>query len=154
MNFLAFFSKPFLNIFLKTHRQISKKRCFESYCSCDETCQFSALENVIWKKMAIDSKQINKRVWIFIYQTMSLSSVEKKKILGPNWRLHLCEINCFITFTVFMKLRKIKKLLIRTFNSTWKKKQDFSTSVLGTCENVYLLLSLSQLVSFGVFILI
>ena len=28
---------------LKAHRQISKKRCFEKYFSCDEACQFSAL---------------------------------------------------------------------------------------------------------------
>ena len=27
---------------LKAHRQISKNRCFENYCSCDEACQFSA----------------------------------------------------------------------------------------------------------------
>ena len=28
---------------LKTQRQISKKRSFENYCSCDKACQFSAL---------------------------------------------------------------------------------------------------------------
>ena len=28
---------------LKAHRQISKKRCFENYCSCDQACQVSAL---------------------------------------------------------------------------------------------------------------
>ena len=28
---------------LKTHRQISKKRCFEKHCSCDQACQFSVL---------------------------------------------------------------------------------------------------------------
>ena len=28
---------------LKTHWQISKKRCFEKYCSCDQACQFPAL---------------------------------------------------------------------------------------------------------------
>ena len=32
-----------LNLLLKSHRQISKKRCFEKYCSCDKVCQFSAL---------------------------------------------------------------------------------------------------------------
>ena len=30
-------------ICLKAHRQISKKWCFEKYCSCDKACQFSAL---------------------------------------------------------------------------------------------------------------
>ena len=28
---------------LKAHRQISNKWCFEKYCSCDQTYQFSAL---------------------------------------------------------------------------------------------------------------
>ena len=28
---------------LKAHRQISKKRCFEKYCSCFQACQVSAL---------------------------------------------------------------------------------------------------------------
>ena len=28
---------------LKAHRKISKKRCFEEHCSCDQACQFSAL---------------------------------------------------------------------------------------------------------------
>ena len=31
---------------LKAHRQISKKRCFEKYCSCDKACQFSALRGI------------------------------------------------------------------------------------------------------------
>ena len=28
--------------FLKARRQISKKQCFEKYCSYDQACQFSA----------------------------------------------------------------------------------------------------------------
>ena len=28
---------------LKAHQQISKKRCFKKYCSCDQACQFSVL---------------------------------------------------------------------------------------------------------------
>ena len=34
---------------LKAHRQISKKRCFEKYCSCDQACQFSALCGTPWR---------------------------------------------------------------------------------------------------------
>ena len=30
------------NALLKTHRQISEKRCFKKYYSCDQACQFSA----------------------------------------------------------------------------------------------------------------
>ena len=44
---------PVLIRFLKAHRQISKKRCFEKYCSCDQACQVSALkgnpDGVIYK---------------------------------------------------------------------------------------------------------
>ena len=32
---------------LKAHRQLSKKRCFEKYCSCDKACQFSALQGTL-----------------------------------------------------------------------------------------------------------
>ena len=28
-------------VILKTHGQISKKQCFEKYCSCEKLCQFS-----------------------------------------------------------------------------------------------------------------
>ena len=31
-------------VLLKAHQQVSKKRCFKKYCSCDKACQFSALQ--------------------------------------------------------------------------------------------------------------
>ena len=40
---------PRLNWFLKAHRQISKKRCCEKYCSCDQACQVSALQGTPWR---------------------------------------------------------------------------------------------------------
>ena len=46
----------------------------------------------IWKKLAIDDRNINKRVWLLIHQTMSLSGGEKKKLFRRNWGLHLCEM--------------------------------------------------------------
>ena len=59
---------------LKAHRQISIKRCFEKHCSCDQACQFSALYGTAWRNylenLAIDDKFINKRVRLFIHQTM------------------------------------------------------------------------------------
>ena len=62
----------------KKHWQISKKRCFEKNCSCDQACQFSASLGTTWRSylenLTIDDKFINKRVRIFIYQT-----VERKK---------------------------------------------------------------------------
>ena len=36
-------SRKLFSKLLKAHRQISKKRCFEKYCSCDQACQVSAL---------------------------------------------------------------------------------------------------------------
>ena len=42
---------------LKAHQQISKKRCFEQYCSSDQN-------------LTIDDKFINKRAPLFIHQTM------------------------------------------------------------------------------------
>ena len=30
---------------LKAHQEISKKRRFKNYCSCDKVCQFSALRH-------------------------------------------------------------------------------------------------------------
>ena len=59
---------------LKAHQQIPKKRCFEKYCSCDQACQFSALQGTPWQSylenLTIDDKFINKRVRLFIHQTM------------------------------------------------------------------------------------
>ena len=34
---------PYVTKAFEAHRQISKKRCFEKYCSCDQACEFSAL---------------------------------------------------------------------------------------------------------------
>ena len=59
---------------LKAHRQISKKRCFKKYCSCDQACQVSALYGTprrsYLENLTIDDKFINKRVRLFIHQTM------------------------------------------------------------------------------------
>ena len=57
---------------LKAHRQISKKRFFEKYCSCDIACQFSALYDtpcrIYLENLTIEDKFINKR--LFIHQTL------------------------------------------------------------------------------------
>ena len=59
---------------LKAHRQISKKRCFEKYCSYDQVCQVLTLYGTPWRSylenLTIDGKLINKRVRLFIHQTM------------------------------------------------------------------------------------
>ena len=54
---------------LKAHRQISKKWCFEKYCSCDQACQFSPWRRYL-ENLTIDDKFINKRVRLFIHQAM------------------------------------------------------------------------------------
>ena len=75
-------------ISLKAQRQISKKRCFEKYCSCDKACHFSALWGTPWRSYlenpTIDDKFINKRVLLFINQMMYLNRVEKKKNIGTS----------------------------------------------------------------------
>ena len=62
-----------IHVSLLAHRQISKKRCFGKYCSCDKTCQFSALQGAprrsYLENLTIDDKLINKRVRLFIHQT-------------------------------------------------------------------------------------
>ena len=37
-------TSTFFAFLLKAHGQISEKRCFEKYCSCDKACQFSTLQ--------------------------------------------------------------------------------------------------------------
>ena len=45
---------------LKAHQQISTKRCFEKYCSCDQAYQVSALQDTPWRSylenLKIDDK--------------------------------------------------------------------------------------------------
>ena len=59
---------------LKAHQQISKKWCFQKYCSSDQAHQFSALQSKPWQSylenLTIDEKYINKRVRLCICQTM------------------------------------------------------------------------------------
>ena len=40
-------------------------------------------DGVIWKKLTIDDKYINKRVWLFLHQIKFVNGVETKEIL---WR--------------------------------------------------------------------
>ena len=71
--------------FLEAHRQISKKRCFEKYCSYDQVCQFSVLEGTPWRSylenLTIDDKFINKRV--FSSRGYTLTELFRKP---DNWR--------------------------------------------------------------------
>ena len=68
--------KFFCSFHLKAYWQISKKRCFERCCSCDQTCQFSVSWGTPWrsyfKNLTIDDKFMNKRVRLFIHQKMCL----------------------------------------------------------------------------------
>ena len=38
-------------------------------------------DGVTWKKLTIDGKYINKRVGVFVHQTMFISGVENEKLL-------------------------------------------------------------------------
>ena len=69
---------------LKAHRQISKKRCFEKYCSYHQVCQFSALEGTLClsflENLTIDDKYTNKQVRLFIHQKMC----QEEKIISTS----------------------------------------------------------------------
>ena len=93
-------------ICLKAHRQISKKWCFEKYCSFDKACQFSALENTPWwsylANLEIDDKFVNKWVLRFIHQTMmrvSKTCWEDKNLLKFTPLRNSCLI-------IFIKMQK------------------------------------------------
>ena len=92
LNLLIVFSQLY---YLKAHRQISKKRCFEKYCVCDQAYQVSALKGTpspsCLENLTIDDKFKNKRVRLFIHQ----QCVEKKKLLV---RYNKVANSCLITF--------------------------------------------------------
>ena len=64
------------------------KRCVKKYCSCDKACQFQLyrvhLDGVILENLEFDDKFVNKRVRLFIHQTMRFShqTCWEKKLLG------------------------------------------------------------------------
>ena len=68
---------------LKAHWQISKKLCFEKYCSCDKACQFLALQGTPWRRflenLPIDNKFINNESDEFKFD-MSITCWEEKDI--------------------------------------------------------------------------
>ena len=76
---------------LKAHRQISKKRFFEKYCSCDKVCQFSALQGKPWRSYlenaTIDNKFINK----FLYIKHLSKTFWEEKLLGRD-NNYVCKI--------------------------------------------------------------
>ena len=69
---------------LKAHRQISKKQCFEKYCSCDQACQFSASQGTPWRSyienLTIVDKFINKRARLLHIKRC----VKKKQIISTS----------------------------------------------------------------------
>ena len=84
------------------------------------------------------SNDVSKRRW-------------EENIIMTLLRLTPLQNGCLITFKKFVhETEKNKKLVIRNFNSTWKK-YDFSTLVLEPSENVNLFVSLLWLADFEVF---
>ena len=62
-----------------THWQISKKRYFEKYCSCDKAGQFSVLLGIFWKshleKLTNAKKYANNQIQFSIHQRKFVSKV-------------------------------------------------------------------------------
>ena len=81
---------------LKAHWQISKNGVSKSIVHVIKHVNFQLYrthpDEIIWNKLTIDDKYINKRVWFIIHQAMSVSGAEKKKLFGRNGNSHLCEI--------------------------------------------------------------
>ena len=48
-----------------------KKKCFEKHFSCDQACQVLHPDGVILENLTFDDKFVDKRVRLFIHQTMS-----------------------------------------------------------------------------------
>ena len=44
------------------------------------------------ENLTIGDKYTNKRVLLFMHQTMCLNGVEREKLFGLNWSLHFCEM--------------------------------------------------------------
>ena len=45
------------------------------------------------ENLTIGDKYTNKRVLLFMHQTMCLNGVEREKLFGLNWSLHFCEMD-------------------------------------------------------------
>ena len=89
---------------LKAHRQISKIRFFEKYCSCDKACQFSALQgNTLMElfRKPDNWRQIYKQTSPTFYTSkMCLKCVEKKKLLGRH-NYYICKM----TLSLLLKIQ-------------------------------------------------
>ena len=101
---------------------------FEKYCSCDKVCQFSAWEGTPWRSylenLTIDDKCINKRVRLFIHQTMCLKRVGKKKLLGRH-KVAKWLFNYFLKRHWSSHLKcSIKKLFLKTSQYLQKQPPD------------------------------
>ena len=77
---------------------MSKKRCFEKYCSRVKDANFQLYrihpDGVVIENLIIDDKFINKRLRLFIHQRMSLKRSEKEKILGRHNKVAKWLFNC------------------------------------------------------------
>ena len=87
----------FLSSTLKTHREISKKRFFEKYCSCDKACKFSVLKGTRWQRYLEKTdkwQQIYKQGSSTFYTSnnVSLKHDEQKKLHFVSICSHLCKI--------------------------------------------------------------
>ena len=90
---------------------ILKTKSSQKYCSCYEACQLyrAHTDRVTWKKLTIDDKYRNKR--LFIHQTMFVSDIKKKKLLWRQWRSHLCTMA--ISQNLFKnKIKSCRKVLL------------------------------------------
>ena len=100
------FLNPAPNILqLKAHWQISKKRCFGKYWSCDKACQFSALTELFRKPD--NWWQIYKQTSSTFYASnMCLKRVEKEKLWGHHNKDISLNTFAKYMFNYFLKMQK------------------------------------------------
>ena len=86
------------------------------------------LNGIIWGKLTIDDKYINKRVWLFIHQAMFVSGIRRKKSYDDN------EVNTLahwlITFKKFVHEEKLK-VVDKEFQCCKKKIGFFNLNIRG-----------------------
>ena len=100
---------------LKAHWQISEKRCFEKYCSCDKALGYTLTELL---KKPDNWRQIYKQTCSTFYTSNTcLKRVEKKNLLGRHNKEIYLRNGCLITFKKCRSSQhwfSIEKLLLKT----------------------------------------
>ena len=99
-------SIKYLTLNLKAQWQISKKWCSNKYCSCDETCQFSAFKGTPWQcylEKTDNWQQIYKQASLTFYTSNDVSKWHwEEKIIMTLMSFTPLRNGCLITLTKYV----------------------------------------------------